>query len=214
MMPDCEFDSFLTIGLDGPALIPGTLSTVGLELSGWDESTGLNSDNGAVFFMDPMHGATTEPVVFTQLTVRAGSQFNRGAMLASVPASPHLEEGDDEDEDEDEGAAPAAPAAPARPPPSRAELKALVKDALVETWGDNCRSEPGGAITHQIACRSDGRRAGTLRNRAASEARGRGAPPPGPPELASLPTKVIEEDGPSLVDCRMHGGCMVIVWWC
>ena len=76
MMPDCEFDSFLTIGLDGPALIPGTLSTVGLELSGWDESTGLNSDNGAVFFMDPMHGATTEPVVFTQLTVRAGSQFN------------------------------------------------------------------------------------------------------------------------------------------
>ena len=51
MMPDCEFDSFLTIGLDGPALIPGTLSTVGMDLASWSESAGLNSENGAVRFL-------------------------------------------------------------------------------------------------------------------------------------------------------------------
>lgn len=48
MMPDAEFDSFLTIGIDGPALTPGALSTVGLDLAGWNEQAGINSDNGAV----------------------------------------------------------------------------------------------------------------------------------------------------------------------
>ena len=48
MMPDAEFDSFLTIGLDGPALTPGALSTVGLDLAGWNERAGISSDNGAV----------------------------------------------------------------------------------------------------------------------------------------------------------------------
>jgi len=48
MMADAEFDSFLTIGMDGPALIPGALSTVGIDFSTWDERTGINSDNGAV----------------------------------------------------------------------------------------------------------------------------------------------------------------------
>eukprot|EP01046_Picozoa_sp_COSAG06_P044819 COSAG06_NODE_6100_length_3109_cov_8.218272_1_plen_91_part_10 len=75
MMPDAEFDSFLTIGLDGPALQPGSLSTVGLNLASWSESRGVDSDNGAVFFMDPTHGATTEPVVFAQLTVATGSEM-------------------------------------------------------------------------------------------------------------------------------------------
>ena len=48
MMPDAEFDSFLTIGTDGPALIPGALSTVGIDFTTWDERTGINADNGAV----------------------------------------------------------------------------------------------------------------------------------------------------------------------
>jgi hypothetical protein len=26
-------------------------------------------------------------------------------------------------------------------------------------------------------------------------------------------TKVLEEGGPSLVDCKLYGGCMVVVWW-
>ena len=76
VQPDCAFDSWLTIGIDGPALIPNALSSVGLPLDDWSESQGINADNGAVFFMDPAHGATTEPVVFAQLTVRAGTTFS------------------------------------------------------------------------------------------------------------------------------------------
>ena len=49
--PSAQYDSFLTIGMDGPALTPGALSSVGLDFSTWDESTGINSANGAVFFM-------------------------------------------------------------------------------------------------------------------------------------------------------------------
>ena len=49
--PAAQYDSFLTIGMDGPALTPGAMSSVGLDFSTWDESTSINSDNGAVFFM-------------------------------------------------------------------------------------------------------------------------------------------------------------------
>ena len=81
MMPDCQFDSFLTIGLDGPATQPGALSTVGVDFSSWTESTGINSDNGAVFFMDPAHGSVSSSVVFAQLTVSTGTRFS-GAISA------------------------------------------------------------------------------------------------------------------------------------
>ena len=43
--------------MDGPALVPGALSTIGLPLDSWDETQGLNEENavnGAVFFMDPV----------------------------------------------------------------------------------------------------------------------------------------------------------------
>ena len=61
--------------MDGPALQSGALSAIGIDLDGWTEQAGINSENGAVFFMDPLHGATTEPCVFAQLTVPAGSRF-------------------------------------------------------------------------------------------------------------------------------------------
>ena len=48
IMADAEFDSFLTIGMDGPALIPGALSTIGIDFTSWTESTGIRTDNGAV----------------------------------------------------------------------------------------------------------------------------------------------------------------------
>ena len=69
VMPESRWDSFLTLGLDGPAAIPGSMSTVGIDFASWDERHALETDNGAVFFMDPEHGATTEPVVVAQLTV-------------------------------------------------------------------------------------------------------------------------------------------------
>eukprot|EP01043_Picozoa_sp_COSAG02_P021179 COSAG02_NODE_1069_length_14810_cov_6.729998_7_plen_637_part_00 len=76
MMPDAEFDSFLTIGLDGPSVVPGALSSVGIDFTSWTESNGMTLQDGAVFFMDPDHGAEAEPVAFMQLTVRAGTQFS------------------------------------------------------------------------------------------------------------------------------------------
>jgi len=78
---DCQYDSFLTVGVDGPALVPGSLSSVGLDFGSWSETQGMVSENGAVFYMDPDHGATIEPVIFMQLTVPAGSSF-RGKLSA------------------------------------------------------------------------------------------------------------------------------------
>jgi hypothetical protein len=75
VMPESEFDSFLTIGMDGPSVIPGAMSTIGLDFDNWTERTGIHCSDGAVFFMDPSHGATAEPVVFAQLTVRTGTHF-------------------------------------------------------------------------------------------------------------------------------------------
>ena len=75
VMADCEFDSFVTLGMDGPATQPGALSAVGIDFDSWSEETGLLTTDGAVFFMDPDHGATSEPVTIAQLTVRTGSSF-------------------------------------------------------------------------------------------------------------------------------------------
>ena len=74
-MPDCQYDSYITIGVDGPALQPGALSAIGIDFTGWTEEAGLRTTDGAVFFMDPDHGATMEPVVVLQVTVRTGTAF-------------------------------------------------------------------------------------------------------------------------------------------
>ena len=69
---DVEFDSWVTVGTDGPALTPGALSSIGIAFDSWSETAGINAADGAVFFMDPDHGAVQEPVVFAQLTVPTG----------------------------------------------------------------------------------------------------------------------------------------------
>ncbi len=74
-MPIAEFDSYLTIGIDGPASTPQAISSVGIDFDSWDESSGIDTEDGALFFMDPDHGARNEPVVFLQLTVPSGSRF-------------------------------------------------------------------------------------------------------------------------------------------
>ena len=56
-------------------------STIGLDLDGWGLTQGMSAEDGAVFFMDPSHGATEEPVVFAQLSVPAGSVF-QGSLSA------------------------------------------------------------------------------------------------------------------------------------
>ena len=87
-MPDSQWDSFITLGLDGPALVPGSMSTVGIDFASWDERHALETDNGAVFFMDPAHGATTEPVVVAQLTV-SGDGSSVGGVFSAQGKSKH-----------------------------------------------------------------------------------------------------------------------------
>ena len=74
--PAAQYDSFLTIGMDGPALTPGALSSVGLDFSTWDETTPLDVTappvGGAVFLMDPSSGPSGT-VVLAQLTVAGGT---------------------------------------------------------------------------------------------------------------------------------------------
>lgn len=86
---DCaqEFDSFLTIGMDGPATQPGALSSVGLDFDAWDLNAGISSNNGAVFFMDPRHGSTSMPVVFAQLTVPNTAGIPSGSINAQGKAA-------------------------------------------------------------------------------------------------------------------------------
>jgi hypothetical protein len=55
MMPDAEFDSFLTIGMTGPATIPGAISTIGIDFASWTESSGISADNGAVRATPHLH---------------------------------------------------------------------------------------------------------------------------------------------------------------
>ena len=62
-----QYDSFLTIGMDGPALNPGALSSVGLDFATWTEAQGIDTDNGAVFFMvsrqPPLHFFALDPLM-------------------------------------------------------------------------------------------------------------------------------------------------------
>lgn len=51
--PDTEFDSFITIGMDGPATTQGAISSIGIDFSAWTEQQGIDTADGAVFFMDP-----------------------------------------------------------------------------------------------------------------------------------------------------------------
>ena len=107
----------LQIGMEGPALQSGALSTIGIELGDWTEQAGINFENGAVFFMDPTNGATEQPVVFAQLTVRAGSRF-QGSLSAQGKTR-----GGGEDwasnglRFSERGGAPAPPPTQAGPPP-------------------------------------------------------------------------------------------------
>ena len=60
--PDAEFDSFITLGVDGPALIQGAMSSVGIHFDSWSEQQGIDTADGAVFFMDP--GSLALPSLF------------------------------------------------------------------------------------------------------------------------------------------------------
>ena len=48
-MPDAEYDSFLTIGIDGPATQSGALSSVGIDFEAWTERDGITANDGGEF---------------------------------------------------------------------------------------------------------------------------------------------------------------------
>jgi hypothetical protein len=72
IIPDIRFDSWLTIGItDGD--IDNQLSAIGIDFDNWDEDTGLNIENGAVFAIDPMIDiVTSNEYVVGQFTVLTG----------------------------------------------------------------------------------------------------------------------------------------------
>ena len=56
---DAEFDSWLTLGnAEGPAG-PPQLTHIGIDFSRWDDTTGIDASNGAVFNMQPDQGPTS-----------------------------------------------------------------------------------------------------------------------------------------------------------
>eukprot|EP01051_Picozoa_sp_SAG22_P001928 SAG22_NODE_81_length_21778_cov_38.345173_2_plen_178_part_00 len=77
--PDCEYDSWLTVGtVDGSA--GAALSAVGIDFADWTADTGMDINDGAVFWMDPGNGPTGEAVL-AQLTIPTGT-----ALTATINA--------------------------------------------------------------------------------------------------------------------------------
>lgn len=72
--PTAQYDSWLAVGdISGSA---GTdVSSIGIDFDSWDDSTGLNVENGAVFWMDPKRAPSVDPCVVAQLTVPDGSDW-------------------------------------------------------------------------------------------------------------------------------------------
>ena len=84
VVPDCEFDSWLTIGIiDGSA--PGAIAaSPGLDLAGlWTETAAFSTTNGAIFWMDPTAGPSGHdwPVVMAQVTSPTGVAATAGGKL-------------------------------------------------------------------------------------------------------------------------------------
>ena len=66
--PNCPYDSWITLGVDGPALDPAALTSIGVDFTPWSETRGVSCDDGAVFFFHPEHGAQGATTLM-QLTV-------------------------------------------------------------------------------------------------------------------------------------------------
>ena len=85
-----EFDSWLTVGItDGDA--GGALSSIGIDFAAWTADTGLDTSDGAVFWMAPDNGpAAGTDAVLAQITVAEGS-----AGMATMGMQGRSSSGDD-----------------------------------------------------------------------------------------------------------------------
>lgn len=77
VMAEAGWDSWLTVGLtEGDSA--GALDSVGLDFDAWTTDTGMSSEDGAVFFLDPDNAHEAEAdgeAVIAQLTVPTGSDW-------------------------------------------------------------------------------------------------------------------------------------------
>ena len=82
-----QYDSWLTVGItNGDA--GGELSSIGLDFDNWTTSSGLATDNSAVFWMSPDDGPTGTAVI-AQVTIS-------GAFTAVVNAQGRSVSGNDD----------------------------------------------------------------------------------------------------------------------
>ena len=85
IIPDSQYDSWLTIGADDGTRA-NDLSSIGISFdgnTGWSETRGIWTNNGALFYMDPNAGATGD-VLLGQVTVRPdtrGTAANVATMM-------------------------------------------------------------------------------------------------------------------------------------
>jgi hypothetical protein len=86
-VPTTAYDSWLTVGItNGDA--GGELSSIGLDFDNWTTSSGLATDNSAVFWMSPDDGPTGTAVI-AQVTIS-------GAFTAVVNAQGRSVSGNDD----------------------------------------------------------------------------------------------------------------------
>jgi hypothetical protein len=69
--PTAQYDSWLSV-CDTGGGGKGDVSSIGLDFDSWTDTTGVSTENGAVFWMDPTHAPSTDPCVIAQLTVKNG----------------------------------------------------------------------------------------------------------------------------------------------
>ena len=89
-----EFDSWLTVGITSGDT-SHALGQIGLELERWNSTHGLNEDDGAVFWVDPLAGPIGPIVCVGQLTVL--SSFTGQAAFLMQGHTDHLIAGEIQD---------------------------------------------------------------------------------------------------------------------
>eukprot|EP01052_Picozoa_sp_SAG31_P025651 SAG31_NODE_2260_length_6065_cov_3.729802_2_plen_513_part_00 len=87
VFPESEFDSWLTIGVTDGSAVGALVASPGFDIAAlWSETTGLNQNDAAIFYMDPATmGANSgsDPIVMAQMTLSAADAA-RGTATAKL----------------------------------------------------------------------------------------------------------------------------------
>eukprot|EP01043_Picozoa_sp_COSAG02_P005433 COSAG02_NODE_147_length_33939_cov_6.689539_8_plen_220_part_00 len=83
IMPDCQYDSWMTVGVTTGST--GQVSAIGVPFGSWTETTGISTDNGAVFWMDPNISPSDRTIVSRPLSRLHSAQTCRKLFLICDP---------------------------------------------------------------------------------------------------------------------------------